>query len=260
MSTLRPRKVAYAVAPSQQVLVAWMPDRRDFAIARDEHWYRIPVKSAPSAVVADCIGFYHSQAFGEQAWGVHYCAQIKKRQIVKRIELLPGEPHHPRAEADYYRLELGELQHLVRPILSRRQRRVIFLPTTLHKFETATELNDLFHESPLEDDLWEAFKRQRIEAERQLFIAVNQARYRLDFALFCEKGQIDVECDGDQWHSRRADIASDNARNNALTSSGWSVLRFSTQEVHEGLSECLKLVRRTIAQQGGLAALRATAS
>ena len=143
VSSPRPRKFVYAVAPSQQVLVAWIPNPRDLAIARDDNWYRIPVTSAPSAVVAAHIAFYQPNTFGDQSWSIRCCAEIKKRQIVKRRELLPGEPHHPRAREDYYRLELGELQRLVRPIISRRQRRIIFLPTTLQKFETATEINDL---------------------------------------------------------------------------------------------------------------------
>ena len=78
------RSATYCVPPGQQVLVAIMNNRRDFAIARDEHWYRIPVKSAPSAVVAQRLAFYQTKAFGEQAWAINYWAEVKARRIVKR--------------------------------------------------------------------------------------------------------------------------------------------------------------------------------
>ncbi len=51
----------------------------------------------------------------------------------------------------YYQLLLGNLQPLPKPILSRRLRRITFIPTTRKKFKTAIEINDLWDESPLED-------------------------------------------------------------------------------------------------------------
>ena len=43
--------------PERRVLVALMNNRRDFAIARDQHWYRIPVKSAPRGIDSKYIAF-----------------------------------------------------------------------------------------------------------------------------------------------------------------------------------------------------------
>jgi len=241
---------AYRVAPAQQVLIALMPDYRDFAIARERHWYRIPVKSAPGAVVARHIAFYHSAKFGDQSFAVRWWAEITKRSIVKRRDLLPDEP--TRADADYYKLELSALRPLVRPIISRRKRRIMFVPTTWSKFEQAEEINDLFHESPLEDELWQGFKRRNVEAERQLHLSLNRKRYCLDFALYCKRGNIDVECDGDTWHTQRENIARDNQRDNALVSNGWAVLRFNTEQICEAMPDCLSLVRQTITRHGGL--------
>jgi hypothetical protein len=64
--------------------------------------------------------------------------------VVKRRELFPEEPWHPRAEDEYYRVELGPLQRLARPVVSRRLRRVTFIATTLGKLLNAQEINDLF--------------------------------------------------------------------------------------------------------------------
>ncbi len=252
MKTRGPRFAPYQVPPAQQVLVALMNNKRDFAIARDEHWYRIPVKSAPSAVVAHHIAFYQTKIFGDEGWAINYWTEIKGRRIVKRRDLFPNQPGHARADADYYCLELGELKKLSRPIFSARGRRIVFIPTTLKKFQNALEINDLFHESPLEDELWEAFKTQSIEAERQYYLKAGKATYCLDFALFCGQGAIDVECDGDTWHAQRDRIPADNARDNALTTQGWAVLRFNSRALHDNLPDCMHKVRETINQRGGL--------
>jgi very-short-patch-repair endonuclease len=229
-----------------------MNNKRDSAIARDEHWYRIPVKSAPRGIDARWLAFYQTKIFGKEGWSINYWAEVKGRQVLKRRELFPDQMHHARAEESYYKLELGELQQLPHPIISRRGRRIVFIPTTLAKFQRAREINDLFHESPLEDDLWEAFKQERIEAERQWYLDVDKAIYCLDFALFCSGGKVDVECDGDTWHARPDRIPADNARDNALTSDGWSVLRFNSRALNEELPDCLRLVRETVNKYGGL--------
>jgi hypothetical protein len=70
----------------------------------------------------------------------------------------------------HYQPILGPLRRLPRPILSRRWRRIVFISTTRNKFMNAVEINDLYDESPLEDQLWAALKRLEIRAERQLFV------------------------------------------------------------------------------------------
>jgi very-short-patch-repair endonuclease len=240
--------------PSKRVLVALMNNRRDFAIARDQHWYRIPVKSAPRGIDSKYIAFYQTSAFGAEKWSIRYRAEVEKLETVRRVELLPDEAHHPHAEEKYFKLHLRDLEQLEYPIVSRRGRRIVFIPTTLAKFNLATEINDLFHESPLEDLLWEQLKRMHLTAERQFYLTVNKARYCLDFALFCVNGFIDVECDGDQWHSDKPQIASDNQRNNDLSSGGWSVLRFNTLQLQGQMDHCLETIRRTVRSRGGLLA------
>lgn len=235
------------------VLIAIMNNRKDLRIARKEHWYRIPVRSAPKRLnEATHLAFYQTKAFGEEKWAVRTYAEIRGKRIVRRIELFPDEPYHPRADEEYYKIELGDLQTRAEPILSRKGRRITFISTTWEKFQRAREINDLFDESPLEDEMWEVFKKEKIEAERQVYIPMADVNYCLDFALFCQKGHIDVECNGDTWHSSKEQIPKDNARDNTLTSHGWAVLRFSTPAIREDMPDCLSKVKHTINKLGGL--------
>jgi len=248
-------RIAYNnLPPERRVLVALMNNRRDFAIARDQHWYRIPIKSAPRGIDSRYIAFYQTVAFGEEKWSIRHRAEVERMETVSRVDLLPDEPDHPRAQEKYFRLHLHDLEKLERPIISRSGRRIVFIPTTLSKFNLATEINDLFHESPLEDLLWKHLKRMNLFAERQFYLSVNRVRYCLDFALFCAEGHVDIECDGDRWHSEKPQIDSDNKRNNDLTSGGWSVLRFNTRQLNEEMESCLQTISRTVSINGGLLA------
>lgn len=216
------------VLPADQVLVALLNNERDLRIAREEHWYRIPVHAAP-AFVRTCriLAFYQTKVFKTDGWAINYVADIHKRETVTRLDLFPYQPHHVRAHEPYWKLHLGEVRRLPQPIISRRGRRIVFISTIRDKFDHARELNDLFHDSPLEDRLWEMLKSERIEAERQVYESVGKKNYCLDFALFCQNGRVDVECDGDTWHATPEQIPQDNERNNDLEKKGWAVLRFN---------------------------------
>ncbi len=236
-------------------LVAILNNRPDFERARLERWYRIPVRTAPDDLPnIEWIAFYLTQAFGAAKWAVRYWAKVEGISQVPRVELLPGEPAHPRANELYNRLKLGELQMRPEPIFSRRRRRIVFIPSIWKKFATALEVNDLVHGSPLEDRLWAAFKQENVDtgAERQWWEGTRKTRYCLDFALFCPDRNIDVECDGDRWHSTPERTPYDNARNNFLEQRGWHVLRFNTRQLKDDISGCVRAVKNTIDRCGGL--------
>lgn len=129
--------------PEDRVLVATIPSRRDFNVLQQEGWYRIPQKTAPKGLYAEYVAFYFGQAFGAQKWAIHYYGQRLGHELVRRRELLPDEPEHPRADEIYYKVMIGNLTQLARPILSLRWRRVTFIHTTGDRFLTAVELNDL---------------------------------------------------------------------------------------------------------------------
>lgn len=249
------RSVCYAARAMDRasVLIAIMNSRQDWEIVQRDHWYRIPVRSAPRNLrETRCLAFYQTKVFGAEGLAINYHAPVLGWRNVKRRELFPDEPGHPRADAPYYQLHLGDIRALPRPIVSRRGRRIVFIPTTWQKLQRAAGINDLFHESPLEDTMWEAFKREHIQAERQLYVAEASVAYCLDFAIFCQRGHMDVECDGDTWHAQKNAIPKDNARNNFLTSRGWSVLRFGSKAINKDLPTCLGIVKDTANKLGGM--------
>ncbi|WP_448563524.1 endonuclease domain-containing protein [Trichothermofontia sp.] len=234
-----------------------MNNQRDWSIARDRHWYRIPVTSVKQSVKRcwppDWLAFYQTKVFGAEAYRVQYYAPVLGTRVVARSQLFPGEPVNAKTQKTYYQVLIGPLQVLPAPILSRRWRRINFIPTVGEKFIQAMEINDLYHESPLEDRLWVELKRRHIQAERQEFVIVNKHPYALDFAIYCQRGKIDVETDGDTWHANPHQAEKDRLRDNALTTQGWRVLRFGTQQVQEQAGEyCVKTIAANIEQLGGM--------
>jgi very-short-patch-repair endonuclease len=240
--------------PASDTLVAIIPQPRDFAIAERDSWYRIPCRTAPEMLAhARWLAFYHPASFGAYKWAVHFFAPIEGVDRVTRRDLLPDEPDHPRAREPYFRVRLGPLRKLDRPVPSARARRIVFIPTTLAKLQTAQEINDLYHESPLEDQLWQALRVANIPAERQFYVAEGRANYCLDFAVLCAQASLDVECDGDSWHLRPNAVVEDNARNNALARLGWLVLRFSTRELQEpNIGKVVKTIQDASERLGGI--------
>ena len=242
--------------PSPDVLIAIMNNQRDLEIARTQHWYRIPVKSADRFIrdieQMQYLAFYQTMIFKRDAFAVNYYAEIERISTAPRIELLPDEVGHQNAGVLYYKLEIAPLQCLPRSIPSKHLRRVTFITTTLVKFSAAQEINDLFHTSPIEDLMWEALKVAEVQAERQYEIRESNASYDLDFAVECSDGaKIDIECNGDAYHSTKATRNRDRRRNTYLTTCGWLVQRFGTDEIRDDIRGCINHVRTLINQHGG---------
>ena len=240
------------VLPWQRVLVARLPCPRDWEIARDCGWYRIPCKSAPREYYEHIAFYFGDDSFGEWAWKIGWWANVASREVKTRRQLLPQESSHVRADTLYFKHNLSLLEPLREPIASRNRRDLVFFPTTLDKLLGALDFNDLWHESPLEDAMWDALKSRGLWAERQWFLSAGGRRYCLDFAVFCERGGLNIECDGDAYHANSEKSREDNIRNNALTSAGWAVLRFSTEQIVREMPACLRAICATIAQRGGV--------
>ena len=129
-----------------RVLVAYVPRPADFKLIETQSWYRIPQKTAPKGLHAEYIAFYFGRRFGEKKWAVHYFAENLGHELVRRVDLIPNEPDHPRAEEPYYKVQLGPLKSLERPIISLQWRRILFVHTTWDRFTAAAEMNDLLLE------------------------------------------------------------------------------------------------------------------
>ncbi|MFK7801900.1 MAG: hypothetical protein AB8G95_09730 [Anaerolineae bacterium] len=126
-----------------RVLVAYVPQLTDLTLIETESWYRIPYKFAPKGLYSEYIAFYFGRRFGDQKWAIHYFAENRGHELVRRIDLIPSEPNHKRAQDVYYRVQLGPLQKLERPIISLQWRRILFIHTTGDRFSAAAEINDL---------------------------------------------------------------------------------------------------------------------
>jgi hypothetical protein len=148
---------------SDRVLVAVINNRRDWDIAREQAWYRIPVKRAPKRVGADYLAFYLTGAFPEdQRHRISSYAPIRAYRLATRATLLPDETDHPRAQDSYFKIEIGPLQQLARPVISLKLRRITFIPTTLTRLLNASEVKDLWDKDSLQDELWAALKTHDI--------------------------------------------------------------------------------------------------
>jgi very-short-patch-repair endonuclease len=237
----------------KDVLIALLKDKKDFAILQTEGWYRIPIKYVPRRWPPRWLAFYQPKAFGKEAYRIRYFGEVGEIQIVPRSELFPNEFSNSNSDRFYYKIHLKSLEERASPIPSLRPRRLVFIPTTWRKFNLAEQINDLFDDSPIEDHLWDEFKRLQINAERQWGVQNKQRYYQLDFALFCSQGTIDIEADGDTWHARRERIPLDNQRDNDMQSTGWHVLRFNGKQILEQAeSYCLGKIQETINSLGGL--------
>jgi very-short-patch-repair endonuclease len=245
-----------ACSACEQLLVAVLNNTTDLKIATEACWYRVPIPSAekwlPRRWPPQWLAFYQTKVFGAEAFAINYYARIRKIRRATRQQLFPAEPPGPKSAKRYFQLLLDPLQKLRRPIRSKRWRRIVFIPTTWGKFVHAEEINDLYDESPLEDLLWSQLKRLSVPAERQEFITANGADYALDFALYCQKGKMDVETDGDTWHADPKRIPMDNRRDNDLETSGWKLLRFNSYQLREQMDDyCLPTIVKNLKGLGG---------
>ena len=136
----------------ERVLVAVVNNARDFEIARTAGWYRIPVQRAPRQIGADYLALYLTGRFApELRHRVTYYAPIRAYRLVRRVELLPAEADHPRAQEQYFKLEIGPLRELGTPVISEKMRRITFISTSLEQLLHARDIRELWHKpSPRE--------------------------------------------------------------------------------------------------------------
>jgi hypothetical protein len=151
------------IQPDDLVLVAIVKTPRDLEIARVLGWYRIPLATAPKTIRVDWIAFYQTAAFGDGRWSVRFIAPVRGYELVTREELLRDERDHPRAKEPYFKLQLGPVESLPKPIPSRRWRRFTFLYSTGERLLMAQDLKDLRVRSSKEkDSLWKLLAERRM--------------------------------------------------------------------------------------------------
>jgi len=238
----------------REVLVALLKKPSDFAILESEGWYRIPIERSPKNWQRKWIAFFQPKAFKEQPYRIQYYGRVSKIDTVARKELFPKEFENPNSGKLYLRIQIESLIKREQPIVSLIPRRLIFVPTTWEKFSTAEFINDIFDDSPLEDELWRILKRETIAAERQWEVKIRDRFYYLDFAIFCKNGQLAVEVDGDTFHrATKEQIDYDLKRNNQLEFAHWRPLHFSPRQIRENQGKyAVQEIKHNINNLGGL--------
>ncbi len=240
---------------TKELLVALLPKTSALDILKSERWYHIPVETAPKRWPPKVIAFYQGKVFGkEEGYKVRYYGEVSRIDIVPRKELFPDDKENEhKAENPYYCVHIKKLEERPVPIVSYRPRRLVFIPTTLKKFELAEQINDLFDGSPLEDRLWEGLRHIHILAERQWKIVVQEHNYYLDFAVFCNRGKLAIETDGYTTHfDSRNQIDYDTWRQNEIELDDWRFLHYTTKQVNDEHTPYLPQIKKAIKQLGGV--------
>jgi len=151
--------------PTSLVLVCLLPTPRDLEIARLLGWYRIPLRTAPKVVAVDYLAFYQPSAFAERGGQIEYIAEVRGHELTTRGELLKDEVDHPRANEEYYKIQIGGLEKLKETIVADKWKRITFLYTTGEYLLRAKSLNDLVVDGDERQLLWHSL-RERAENEQ----------------------------------------------------------------------------------------------
>ena len=147
------------------VLVCILPRPRDLEIARLLGWYRIPFRSAPKVIAVDYLAFYQTSSFGDQGERIEWIAPVLGHELVTRVELLREEADHPRAQEEYFKVQLGPLEHLAVAIPASKWKRLTFLYTTGEYLLNARTLNDLVVQSDERQLLWRNLRDRAGQAQ-----------------------------------------------------------------------------------------------
>ena len=232
------------------VLVGALKDRRDLEILFKEKWYRIPVIYAPKRQF-NYLAFYQPVSFDRKGKQIQYFARVLGYQIIKRKNLLPAELNHPRAEDDYFQVRIGKMKKLALPIRNIRPRRISFGFTTLSHLLESKDILQLYNVPPTEEIIENGLKQAGIQAIAQHYLSVDKKRFCLDFAIFCQRGKIAIECDNKKAHSSPAQQKKDKIKDNFLKGHGWKVIRLKESAVLSNLKGCLLRIQKTIQKLGG---------
>lgn len=227
-------------AKRRTVLVAVVNNMDDLRRAASEGWYRIPQRRAPQRVGADYLAFYQTGAFrgAEEAQTVTYFAPTRRYRLVTRRELLPGESAHPRANDYYFRIEIGPLQRLERPIPADKFLRVTFIHTSLDRLLNAQSVAELFRKEDPFDQLWAALKAHNLRPLKNRLLGERP----VDITLRARSGYLGINCaEENSTQEQRLSILPDR----------WDLLTLTSHRIESDLNGCLRQIGSALIGLGG---------
>lgn len=225
----------------RSVLVAVLNNEKDLRRAAEEGWYRIPQRRAPRRIGADYLAFYMTAGCGQEgmAHSVTYYAPVRRYQLMARRELLPEESDHPRAEEYYYRIDIGPLQRLDRPVPAQSYRRLTFIHTTLDRLLNAGDVLDLFRQDDPFELLWGALREHRLHPLKNRLVGDTV----VDIALRARGGYVGIDC--------VEDAAAKERRTPLLLQQRWSLLMLPAESIAQDLDGCLRQIGAALIELGG---------
>lgn len=132
--------------PNERILVGVIKRKKDFKIAQENLWYRIPQQQLPHGVNAEYIALFLSgKTFKDKSGSIAYFARIAGYELARRKDLLPDEDK--RAEEIYYKIQFNKLIEKNPPIVNASKRSISFIRTTWDRFLAADNIDDLYSQA-----------------------------------------------------------------------------------------------------------------
>ena len=181
------------------ILVAIIPTPRDLEIARVFGWYRIPFKFAPKIVRVDYLAFYQPSTFSEGGKNkIETFAEVRGVELATRKEIIRDEPDHPRADEEYYKIQLGPLIRLNEPISADKWKRITFLYTTGDRFKKAKIINDLVVKSDERKILWRSLRERAAAFSPEK--SLDEPEIDLDDNILAVLGELNRINENPSWY------------------------------------------------------------
>lgn len=222
------------------VLVVVLNNSVDFERAARHGWYRIPQRRAPRRIGADFLAFYQTGAFRDQpeSQTISYVAATRRYRLMLRRNLLPDEHDHPRANDYYYRIDIGPLERLERPVPATTFRRLTFIHTTMAQLLAANDVKDLFQTDDPFDRLWAALREHNLRPLKNRIVDERP----VDITLRARGGYLGINCDDDS--------TAQESRSNLLTER-WEFLHLPPAIILTDLHGCLRQIGAALLRLGG---------
>lgn len=222
------------------VLVAVLNNATDLERAATDGWYRIPQRKAPRRIGADYLAFYQTGAFRGQpeAQTISFYAATRRYRLMTRRDLLPDEADHPRANDYYYRIDIGPLQRLERPVSATTFRRLTFIHTTMDRLLSASDVKDLFRVDDPFEQLWSALREHNLRPLKNRIVGERP----VDITLRARGGYLGIICDDElsAQESRQMPIAE-----------RWEFLQLPASLISADLNGCLRRIGASLLRLGG---------